>query len=79
MALTQKTKQRLKSAPKYQQEIIKLLDSKGWDVILASGGAVVRDPNDPQPYKYWFIMPFLGSNLKHKDELKLKMVIQNEL
>jgi hypothetical protein len=61
MTLSKTQKQRLQKAKKYQAEIIKLLDSKGWEVVVAEGGAVVKNPNDPQPYKYWFIMPFVGS------------------
>lgn len=55
---------------KIHQEILKKLDKNGWDLIMIGGDMVIRNQNDPQPYKYWYVIPFLGSNKEHNDEIK---------
>ena len=66
-------KQYLKPKPKaHHREALKILKKHGWDVIAIGGDMITKNVNDPQPYKYWYIIPFLGSNKTHDEELKVK-------
>ena len=67
-SLTEDTKSKLQPKP-HHREAIKVLKKHGWDVIAIGGDIITKNVNDPQPYKYWYIIPFLGSNKSHKEEL----------
>ena len=44
--------------------VLKQLDSKGWDLICMGGDFVTKNLQDDKPYKYWYVVPFLGGNKK---------------
>jgi hypothetical protein len=43
-----------------RKAIVKFLKKHGWKIFLVGDTGVVRNPNNPLKYNYWFTMSFVG-------------------